>query len=243
MKTQIISLMMFVLIANGCSSKNELEPNEVLVENNSSMENNSTEPMVIETNTTIEEVVSDVNTSSARTYSKFEKTFINHSAYNHYKRAIDFMYANDHKNAYNEAISAKDIYDNTKIGGDIQLPYIPGYVRENAQTPRRIYYKIVEDHNYELKRLIRKIKLLNPPIPLITYIQTSTYIDITVQNVGDIPLDKFVIEINYEKIKEFDKINPNQSLTYRYNSSSKIDSLSFTEEYGFAPEPIELIEE
>ena len=116
---------------------------------------------------------------------------------------------------------------------------MPGYIRENAQTPRRIYYKIIEEQNYELTRLIRKIKLLNPPIPMIIFNQTSTYIDITVQNVGDTPLDKFAIEINYETVTTFDKIEPNETKKFRYNKVVPLEQITFKEEYGFAPVPIE----
>lgn len=209
--------------------------------NTSLAETNTTTSVIIEEPEEILELKQSADTN--RTFTKFEKTFVNHTAYNHYKRAIEYMYQADHTNAYSEAMSAKAIYENFETNEDINLPYIPGYIRENAATPKRIYYKIIEPHNYELKRLITKIKLLNPPIALVTYIQTSTYVDITVQNVGDTPLDNFLVEINYEKVKNFEKIIPNQVVTYRYNSSTKIDSLSFTEEYGFAPEPIEFIEE
>ncbi len=185
------------------------------------------------TEETEEEVI-----DTTRKFSHFEKTFVYHVAYNHYKKAIKHMYAKEHKEAYDEAIKAKNIFLNQK-NNKIALPYMPGYVRENAQTPRRIYYKIIEEQNYELTRLIRKIKLLNPPIPMVILNQTSTYVDIQIQNLGDVPLDKFGIEINYEKIITFDKINPNETKTYRYNKTVQLEQLTFSEEYGFIPMPIE----
>ena len=174
-----------------------------------------------------------------RKLSKFEKTFIYHVAYNHYKKAIDFMFAKNHKAAYNEAMAAKAIYDNGAKAKDITLPYIPGYIRENAQTPVRIYYKIFQTKNYELHRLIRKIKLLNPPIPMVVFRQTSTFVDIEVQNFGDLPLDKFGIEVNFEKAVVFEKVNPGESKTFRYNKAVELENIRFTEEFGFAPKDIE----
>jgi hypothetical protein len=141
-----------------------------------------------------------------RTFTQFEKTFIYHTAYNHYKKAIDLMYKNNHKDAYTNAMIAKDIYDyNATKTNEIILPHIPGYIRQSAQAPTKINYKIFETKNYELKRLIRKIKLLNPPIPLVVFAKTSTYIDITVENFGDLPLDNFTIFINGNKAHIFKK--------------------------------------
>ena len=73
--------------------------------------------------------------------------------------------------------------------------------------------------------------------------KTSTYTDIKVTNIGDLPLDKFGIEINYEQVTTFDKIEPNETKTYRYNNSQPIEQITFSEEYGFNPEPIEFAQE
>lgn len=178
-----------------------------------------------------------------RKLSDFEKKFVNHIAYNHYKKAIKLLYEKEQISAYKEAYKAKEFFDNSLDNRDIVLPYMPGYLRESAQTPKRIYYKILVERDYELTRLIRKIKLLNPPIPLVVLNQTSTYIDITINNSGEVPLDNFVIEVNYEKVAEFDRVYPNQSQTYRYNQSVLIEEISFSEAYGFAPAAIELSNE
>ena len=242
---KILILIVTILIATGCSSKNEITPSEnnTTAETNSTLETNST----IENNSTIEQssiVNKDEEIIEGRTYSLFEKKFINHIAYNHYKNAIKLMYKKKHKEAYEEAIKAKKVYDNSlKEEQIIALPYIPGYVRESAQTPRRTFYKIVEEHIYELTRLIRKIKLLNPPIPFIVLNQTSTYIDITVENFGDTPLDNLAIEVNYEKAATFEKIYPFKSKTIRFHKTMKIEQISFTEDYGFAPSIIEFDQE
>jgi len=184
-----------------------------------------------------------VQKSSQRELSDFEKQFVNHIAYNHYKKAIELLYKKEHKSAYEEASKAKEFFDNEMENENIVLPYIPGFIRESAQTPKRIYYKILIEKDYELKRLIRKIKLLNPPIPLIVLNQTSTYIDVIIKNVGDLPLDNFLVEVNFEEAARFEKINPNESKTYRYSNSVKIEDLSFKEDYGFAPSAIELSNE
>ncbi len=185
----------------------------------------------------------EVEESKERLYTKFEKTFTNHVAYNHYQKAIELMYEGDHKQAYNEAKAAKAVYDTDEANQKIILPYIPGYIRESAQTPRRTYYKIVIEELYELKRLIRKIKLLNPPIPLVILSKTSTYIDVTVQNVGDTPLDNFVVEVNFEEAATFANIKPNESKTVRYNNTEVLEQISFREDYGFAYKTIEFTEE
>ncbi|MCK5294090.1 MAG: hypothetical protein KAJ49_05510 [Arcobacteraceae bacterium] len=179
-----------------------------------------------------------------KTYTQFEKMFTNHIAYNHYKKAMKLMYEKKHKEAYEEAIKAKDVYNNSlKENQVIELPFIPGYIRESAQTPKRTYYKIIEEHIYELKRLIRKIKLLNPPIPFVVLNQTSTYIDITVENFGDTPLDNLIVEINYEKVATFPKIYPLKSETIRYHKTMNLEQITFTEDYGFAPSTIEFSQE
>ncbi len=190
-----------------------------------------------------DDIVNEENTE--RTYTKFEKSFVNHIAYNHYKKAVDFMYEKNHTEAYDEAIKAKEVYDNSlnKDEQVINLPYVPGFVRESAQTPKRIYYKIMKEYEYEIQRLITKIKLLNPPIPFIILNKTSTYIDITIVNYGDTPLDKFEIDINYETVKVFDKINPKAKKTFRVNKAMEIEQISFKEAYGFAPKLIEFTQE
>ena len=73
--------------------------------------------------------------------------------------------------------------------------------------------------------------------------KTSTYIEISIQNVGDLPFDNLEVEINFEKVTSFEKINPNETKTYRYNKSLFIEQISFNEEYGFAPKDIEFSNE
>jgi len=242
MKTiQIIILTLTILIISGCSSKNQVEKTDIntTTENNVSVNQDS--------NTTLNDINKTVEPKiqqKQKVYTLFEKTFVNHIAYNHYENAIKLMYQKKHKEAYAEAMKAKDVYDNiAKKEQTINLPYIPGYIRESAQTPRRTYYKIVKQKTYELKRLIRKIKLLDPPIPFVVLNQTSTYIDVTVTNFGDTPLDNLVVEINFEKAAVFDKINPKESKTVRFDKSMNIEQISFTEEYGFAPAQIDLTQE
>lgn len=185
-----------------------------------------------------------VNKKKIKTYTKFEKSFVNHIAYNHYEKAVKLMFNKQHKLAYEEAIKAKDIYDNTTSKEKlIDLPYIPGYLRESAQTPSRIYYKIIKQNEYQINRLIRKIKLLNPPIPMVIINKTSTYIEIKVTNYGDTPLDKFAVEVNYETLKVFNKIYPKKTKIFRVNKSVNIEQLSFKEEYGFAPKTTEYTQE
>jgi len=248
-KIQFLTFILAVLVVSGCSSKNEVEPgketeSEINIQDASLNDTNTTDAdIATEKIQSTENIVDSAESNStARVFSKFEKTFIYHIAYNHYRKAINLMYAKDHKGAYEEAMKAKEIYKNNDQNL-IHLPYIPGYVRESAQTPRRIFYKIIEKQNYELNRLIRKIKLLNPPIPLIRFNQTSTYIDVIVTNVGDTPFDNLSVEINYEPVTTFEKINPNDTKRYRYNSVAKLENISFKEEFGFAPKTIEFEQE
>ncbi len=213
----------------------------VVSENNTTikLDENETLKTIADMNITkADEIKAQELVKSDRKLSSFEKSFVYHIGYNHYAKAIKLMYAKNHKDAYSEAMSAKNIYDANATQKEIVLPYLPGYVRESAQTPRRIYYKILVPKNYELYRLIRKIKLLNPPIPMVVLNQTSTYVDIEIKNYGDLPLDKFGIEINDEKVYQFPKINPNQSVTYRYNKSLSVEHIKFSEEFGFAPKDI-----
>jgi len=261
MKKINIILISLILFIGGCSSKNNVskvdsnETKNIMKSGYSSLDMADTNQTVSadDNNTAFDNnITADSNTTSQvisdkkiLELSKFEKQFINHIAYNHYTNAIKFLYAKDHKKAYEEAMKAKDIYnneDNTKEQ-KIVLPYLPGFLRQSAQTPSRIYYKIYRDKNYELKRLIRKVKLLSPPIALVTFDQTSTYIDIKIKNVGDLPFDNFTVEINYEEVKTFDKIIPNQEVTFRFYTVDKVEAISFKEAYGFAPKAIEFTQE
>ncbi len=266
-KIQIITLIIATLILGGCSSKKEnLTPQtQALLEDNATQSQLTSLATIEDDNTTVAAdanttTVEDTNTTQQvveennatvqnddkqvpqqnRTYTLFEKKFINHLAYNHYEKAIKLLYEKNNQEAYAEAMQAKEVYDNElKEEKTIELPYIPGYIRQSAQTPKRIYYKIVKKHIYELKRLIRKIKLLNPPIPFVVINKTSTYIEVSVKNYGDTPLDNLVVEINYEQVAVFAKINPGDTKTVRYNKTMDISQISFSEDYGFAPSPIE----
>ena len=247
-KIQFIILILSVLIISGCSSKNEVAKDDL--NTTQEIDSGGLDAVVAnsENNTTVNQELNatkELVLKDGKTYTQFEKTFINHIAYNHYKNAMKYMFDKKHKEAYEEAMKAKKVYDNSlnEKAQIIDLPYVPGYVRESAQTPRRTYYKIVKKHVYELKRLIRKIKLLNPPIPFVVLNQTSTYIDITVKNFGDTPLDNLIVEVNYEKAASFDKIYPNKSKTVRFNKTMNLEQISFSEEYGFAPALIEFSQE
>jgi len=171
----------------------------------------------------------------------FESRFVNHIAYNFYNEAIDLLDDKDYKNAYDTAIKAKAIFDNTdhKIK-DIELPYMPSFLRETSFSPKEIYYQYVEQEAYEINRLIKKIKLLSPPIPEVYIKRTSTYIEVSVENFGDLPLDDFQIFINEELRQTFKKIGVKQKASFKLDFNEKIDTVSFQELYGFAPHKIEL---
>jgi len=171
------------------------------------------------------------------TMSKFEKLFLNHLAYRDYKDAIKAMYKKDHKKAYKLAINAKKIYsqDDTSL---IPLPYMPSFLRESAYSAKRIYYKTVIHKEYELQRLITKIKLLSPPIPAVVIKRTSTYIDIIVKNYGDLPLDDFEILLDSQSVVKYSKILPMEEKVYRYEKAPILHEIAFKEAYGFAPQTI-----
>jgi hypothetical protein len=212
-----------------------LDDNNISKDSNQTDKNITNESIVLDTNTTQK----DTNTSKVKEYSKFEKQYINHIAFNNYKKAVKLLYDGDYKQAYKLVMKAKEYYDENDRN-KVPLPYISGYLREQAFTPRRIYYKMLVDREYELTRLIRKIKLLSPPIAMVVIKRTSTYIQIDIQNIGDLPLDKFEIYLNDEKVVAFDKINPDETKQYIYKEAPVLDTISFKEAYGFAPDSISM---
>ena len=175
---------------------------------------------------------------------QFEKSFPNHIAYKFYSKGVEALYRGDYKAAYSNAMKARAIYD-IKEGqlGVIPLPYLPGFVKETAYSPKRFYYKIVKFQPYELRKLIIKAKLISPPIASVVIKKRSTSTDVIVRNFGDLPLDGFKLFINDKEVVGYDKINPNEEKIYSYDSADKIYRLSFTEEYGFAPQSMTIAEE
>ena len=187
----------------------------------------------------------DVNTSiEVTTLSEFEKLFVNHSAYIYYEKAVEEIYNGNYKAAYENAMLAKNIVDNTddKESQIIALPYMPNYVRESGLTPKRIYYKIVKAKPYELKRVITKAKLISPPMASVILKRTSTYMEVIVRNYGDLPLDEFELLLNDEQIAKFDKILPNEEKIIHLDKAPTLYEISFKEKYGFAPKSIMLSE-
>ncbi len=175
--------------------------------------------------------------------SKFEKTFVNHTAYISYQNAIKTMYEGNYKDAYTHAMSAKKIfYISDEKEQIIPIPYMPSYVRESAYGPKRIYYKLLKYKQYELKRVITKIKLMSPPIATVILKRTSTYIDIIIRNYGDLPLDEFELFLDNKSMVKYTQILPNEEKVYRYDSAPVLHEISFKEEFGFAPNSIMLSE-
>ena len=115
---------------------------------------------------------------------------------------------------------------------------MPSFLRETAYAAKKIYYKTVVHKEYELNRLITKIKLLSPPIPAVVIKRTSTYIDIIVRNYGDLPLDNFEIILDSQSVVKYTKILPSQEKVYRYEKAPMLHEIAFKEEYGFAPKSI-----
>jgi len=205
------------------------EKNTTTIDNNIVLDSN-------ESNTTI----ADDNATKIRYYTPFEKKFINHTAYNHYKRAIKSLYEGDYLQAYKSAMLAKKYNDGTSMAKDgsyvIKLPFVPGYLRESPLAPRRNYYKVLIEEDYYLDRLITKIKLQNPPIPMVTIKQTSTSLTIIVKNLGDTPLDNFTVFINGEEVKKFPKILSQEEVSHTVLNIDKLQKIAFKEDYGFAPQ-------
>lgn len=197
----------------------------------------------IDSNTSLEEVLDD-NTTIKGSLSEFEKLFVNHVAYNYYKNGIKALYQSDYKSAYDNAMNAKDIVDNTELNKTtIALPYMPSFMRETSYAPKRTYYKIIKEKVYELKRLIRKAKLMSPPIASVVIRRTSTTIDVILKNYGDLPFDEFEVLVNEKRIALFDKLLPNQEKTIKINKAPKLYEVSFKEKYGFAPKSFMLSED
>ena len=180
-----------------------------------------------------------------KVFTAFEKLFVNHTAHIYYTTAINELYQSNYKAAYENAMKAKAIYDNTddNVSQVIALPYMPSFIRESGYTPKRIYYKMVKPKSYELKRLITKIKLISPPIASVVLKRTSTYIDVIIRNYGDLPLDDFELLLNDESIAKYEKILPNEEKAFRIESSPILYELAFKEKYGFAPNSILLSED
>jgi len=175
--------------------------------------------------------------------SEFEKLFVNHIAYNYYKTAIKALYQDDYKSAYENAMNAKDIVDNTDLNiTTIALPFMPSFMRESSYSPKRTYYKIIKEKEYELKRLITKVKLISPPIASVVIHRSSTTIDVILRNHGDLPFDKFEVLVNEKPIALFNKLLPNEEQTIRIEKAPKLYEVSFKEKYGFAPKSFVLDE-
>lgn len=177
--------------------------------------------------------------------SAFEKLFVNHSAYIYYSKGVEELYKSNYKSAYENAMKAKEIIDNTDNINEqiIALPYMPSFVRETAYSPKRIYYKIVKAKVYELRKLIVKAKLISPPIASVIVKKTSTYMEIIIRNFGDLPLDEFELLINEKSMVKYDKILPNDKKTIRVDIVEEFHEISFKEKYGFAPSSIMLSED
>jgi len=214
--------------------------NEVVVDVNVTEQIEENISQKVDDNST--NTVDKVEQTYESSLSSFEKLFVNHSAYRYYLDGIKMLYEKNYKSAYEFAMKAKMIYDNTleKENLAIALPYLPSYVRESSYSPKRIYYKMVKYRDYELKRLIVKAKLISPPIASIIINRTSTYVNIVIKNYGDLPLDDFEVLINDESIASFEKILPNEEKKVRVESSPILYELSFKEKYGFAPKSIML---
>lgn len=191
-------------------------------------------------------MVKDVNETMevSEDMSEFEKLFVNHSAYIYYLKGIEEIQVANYKSAYENAMKAKAIIDNTNKPNEqvIALPYMPNYVRESSFTPKRIYYKTVKAKPYELKRLITKAKLISPPIASVVLKRTSTYIEVITRNYGDLPLDEFELLVNEESIVKYEKILPNEQKITRIGVAPSLFEISFKEKYGFAPKSIMLSE-
>ena len=191
-------------------------------------------------------MVEDLNETMeiSKDMSEFEKLFVNHSAYNYYLKGIEELQVLNYKDAYENAMKAKAIIDNTSKANEqvIALPYMPAYVRESSYTPKKIYYKMVKSKPYELKRLITKAKLISPPVASVVLKRTSTYIEVITRNYGDLPLDEFELLVNDESIVKYDKILPNEQQTTRISAAPSLFEISFKEKYGFAPNSIMLSE-
>ena len=176
--------------------------------------------------------------------SEFEKLFVNHIAYNYYKKAITALYSDNYKSAYENAMRAKDIVDNTELNtSTIALPFMPSYVRETAYSPKRTYYKIVKEKEYKLKRLVVKAKLMSPPIASLVIHRTSTTTDIILRNHGDLPFDDFKVLVNDKQIALYEKLLPNEEKIIKINRAPKLYEVSFKEKYGFAPKSFMITEE
>ena len=176
---------------------------------------------------------------------EYKKMLPNHQAYNYYKMS---KYAFEKENyivAYKYAIKAKSLYNN-KNSRSIKLPYLPDFLRESAFAPKRILYQFMDVKGYEVDRLIKKIKLLAPPVAFVTINRTGSSFIIMVKNMGKLPLDQFGVLINKKYNHMFNQIKPDESSSYTLNidlSTNSLDSILFSEEHGFVPKEIEFSKE
>ena len=191
-----------------------------------------------------ENTTSVIESDGSKRLSEFEKLFVNHIAYNYYKAGVTALYEDNYKSAYENAMNAKDIVDNTELNTTtIALPFMPSFVRESSYAPKRTYYKIVKQKEYKLKRLVTKAKLISPPIASLVIHRTSTTIDIILRNHGDLPFDDFEVFVNDERIALYEKLLPNEEKTIKIEKAPKLYEVSFKEKYGFAPKSFMLTEE
>lgn len=242
----VISLATVVLAENVNTADVE-NSKDTAIDNNATFVEDANDSFVEDANTTTwdeESSTQDSGYIETKKLSEFEKLFVNHTAFNFYKTGILSLYQGDYKSAYENAMSAKDIVDNTELNATtIALPFMPSFVRESAYSPKRTFYKIVKQKEYKLKRLVTKAKLISPPIASVVIHRTSTTIDIILRNHGDLPFDEFEVLVNEEPIAMYEKLLPNEEKTIKIQSAPKLYEVSFKEKYGFAPKSFMLSEE
>lgn len=163
-------------------------------------------------------------------------------AYELYKDALALYADKEFDEAYEKASKARDLFEADGENPNITIEARPKYIHEGAFSPDKKQYEIKEYKNdYEVNRLIKKIKLLNPPMAFVKLSQTDESISVEVTNVGSMPLDNFTIKLDSKDFTIFPIIDKGESKHKVIYMKDKYTNISFSEEDGFAPTSISVV--
>lgn len=162
-------------------------------------------------------------------------------AYTKYQEALSAYESNNMDLAYALASEARGIRPQSEFGGTkLTIQGNATYLQEGPFHPDTKSYTIQGfKGNYELNKLFKKIKLKKSPIALVEIYETNDETIINIQNVGKLPLDDFRVFINGTQVASFDQIVAAGTKTAR-SSAVEMESVSFKEADGFAPQSINL---
>lgn len=161
----------------------------------------------------------------------------NQEAYSKYKQALDAYESDEIDLAYRLAFEAKNIYV-PGSGTDITIRGQATFLQEGPFGPKFKSFTVNGDRkNYEIKKLLRKIKLKQPPIAIVEVYRTKDQRIVKVKNIGKLPLDDLIVSIDGEEVGTFEKIE-SQATEEITVSGGSMRTISFEEADGFMPKSI-----